>query len=265
MKKPIVYLDNSATTQVDTAVVEVMTEMMLHNYGNPSSLHFMGTAALNAVFQSRCQVAQVIGCETQDIIFTSGGTESNNLAIKGCCHKNKSKGKTIITTAIEHSSVLKSFESLQKEGFIVKIIYPNKETHRIEAHNLIDAVDEDTIFLSMMHVNNETGEILPVEKVIKEVKKKNPQVLIHCDCVQSFAKKKVNIYHFDADFISMSGHKIYASKGVGALYIKDKSSILPLVQGGSQEKGLRVGTEKIIESINIPANSKIKRFMIGWN
>ena len=242
-EKKIIYFDNSATTRVDDKVSDVVLNMMLENFGNPSSLHFKGTDALTSIYKARCQVAQVIGARTNDIYFTSGGTESNNMAIIGGAYANMDSGRTIVTTAIEHSSVLNAVNHLRHEGFNIKIVEPDKSSHCIRAQDVIDAVDDDTIIVSVMHINNETGEILPIRDIVRGVKEKNPKILVHCDCVQSFGKYPFRLHEAKVDMISASAHKLHGPKGIGAIYIRDKSRVRSLIYGGKQEKGLRPGTE----------------------
>lgn len=239
------YLDNSATTKVDQAVADVVCEMMLEEYGNPSSLHQKGFNAQQRLENARRQVAAVLGCREDCIYFTSGGTEGDNIAIFGAAHAKKRRGNRIITTAIEHPAVLEPMKVLEKEGFEIVTIKPDSEGH-IDEQAIVSAVDESTILVSMMAVNNELGTILPVGQAAKKIRKKNPQTLIHCDAVQGFGKLPWKIGpRFDVDFLSLSGHKIHAPKGVGALYIRRGVHIVPVLYGGGQEKGIRPGTENV--------------------
>jgi len=240
-----IYLDNCATTQVSKEICDKVIELMSINYGNPSSLHGMGSNALHELSQARFYLAQVLACNTDNVFFTSGGTESNNLAIIGGAHFNKKYGSKIITTEIEHSSVLKAFEALEVEGYITQYAKPNKNKHYYESKSIIDLVDENTILVSFMLVNNETGEILPAKKIIKGIRKKNPNTLIHMDCVQAFGKIDTHIFNFDVDFLSASSHKIHGPKGSGLLYVKDISRLNPRQFGGEQESRIRPGTENV--------------------
>jgi cysteine desulfurase len=238
-----IYLDNCATTQVDIEVVEKINEIMLNNYGNPSSLHFKGSDAYNALGTARCQVASVISAKTSDIIFTSSGTESNNIAIIGGTLSNEKIGKHIVTTTIEHSSVIQSINQLEKKGYSITRVAPNKNTHLIKAEDIINAVTDETAIVSFMHVNNETGEILPVKDIVTGIRAKNSNTLIHCDCVQSFGKHEFKLFNYKVDMLSASAHKLHGPKGIGMLYVRDISRIKPLIFGGMQEKGIKPGTE----------------------
>ena len=241
----MIYLDNSATTQVDGEVAKLALEMMTEHFGNPSSLHDFGMDAYQSVMNARYQLARMLGCPTDRVHFTSGGTESNNLAIRGSVMAGEHRRKHIVTTSIEHSSVLECCRALEREGFSVTYVMPDPVTHRILAEHILDAVREDTALISVMHVNNETGEILPVGEIAAEAKKKNPNVLIHTDAVQSFGKIPVKVHELKADLISASGHKLHAPKGIGMLYIREGCRIVPLVYGGAQEKRIHPGTESV--------------------
>lgn len=238
-----IYLDNSATTRVDELVAKKMMEMMIDDYGNPSSLHFKGTMAYNKIGTARCQVASVISANTEQIVFTSGGTESNNMAIFGAALANRHNGNHIVTTAIEHSSVLNAVRELERNGYQISIIKPNQKTHCMEAEEIVKAVTEHTILVSVMHVNNETGEILPIQQIVSGIRAKNPNALIHCDCVQSYGKYEFKLFRNKVDFVTASAHKLHGAKGVGALYIRDKKRLKPLSYGGKQENGFKTGTE----------------------
>lgn len=241
----MVYLDNSATTQVDGDVAKLALEMMTERFGNPSSLHHFGMDAYQSVMNARYQLARMLGCPTGCVHFTSGGTESNNLAIRGSVMASPHRGNHIVTTSIEHSSVLECLRALEKEGFSVTYVRPDPAAHRISAQSILEAVREDTVLISMMHVNNETGEILPVGEVAAEAKRRNPDILIHTDAVQSFGKIPVKIHELKVDFISASGHKLHAPKGIGMLYIREGCQVKPLVYGGAQEKRIHPGTESV--------------------
>lgn len=241
----MVYLDNSATTQVDREVAELAMRMMTESYGNPSSLHHFGMDAYQSIMNARYQIARMLGCPTNCVCFTSGGTESNNLAIRGSVMANRHAGNHIITTSIEHSSVLGCCEALEQEGFSVTYVAPDPVTHRIMASDILNAVREDTILISMMHVNNETGEILPVPEIASEVKRRDPKILIHTDAVQSFGKVPVKVHELKADLISASGHKLHAPKGIGMLYIKEGCQVKPFAYGGAQERRIHPGTESV--------------------
>ena len=238
------YLDNSATTKPDKAVADKIYEMLTVNFGNPSSFHKEGLNANLELRAAREKIANALSCESEEIYFTSGGTEANNLAILGAAEAGKRKGKRIVTTAIEHESVLQSVDELEKQGFEVIRLMPDKQG-RITEQQVSDAVNSDTILVSMMYVNNEVGSIMPVKSIKKAVKRANAPALIHIDCVQAFGKLEVKPSKLGADLVTVTAHKIHGPKGVGALYLKKGTRILPRVFGGEQEKKLRPGTEAI--------------------
>ena len=238
------YLDNSATTKPDKAVADKIYEMLTVNFGNPSSFHKEGLNANLELRAAREKIANALSCESEEIYFTSGGTEANNLAILGAAEAGKRKGKRIVTTAIEHESVLQSVDELEKQGFEVIRLMPDKQG-RITEQQVFDAVNSDTILVSMMYVNNEVGSIMPVKSIKKAVKRANAPALILIDCVQAFGKLEVKPSKLGADLVTVTAHKIHGPKGVGALYLKKGTRILPRVFGGEQEKKLRPGTEAI--------------------
>lgn len=238
------YLDNSATTKPDKAVADKIYEMLTVNFGNPSSFHKEGLNANLELRAAREKIANALSCESEEIYFTSGGTEANNLAILGAAEAGKRKGKRIVTTAIEHESVLQSVDELEKQGFEVIRLMPDKQG-RITEQQVFDAVNSDTILVSMMYVNNEVGSIMPVKSIKKAVKRATAPALIHIDCVQAFGKLEVKPSKLGADLVTVTAHKIHGPKGVGALYLKKGTRILPRVFGGEQEKKLRPGTEAI--------------------
>ena len=238
------YLDNIATTKPDKAVADKIYEMLTVNFGNPSSFHKEGLNANLELRAAREKIANALSCESEEIYFTSGGTEANNLAILGAAEAGKRKGKRIVTTAIEHESVLQSVDELEKQGFEVIRLMPDKQG-RITEQQVFDAVNSDTILVSMMYVNNEVGSIMPVKSIKKAVKRANAPALIHIDCVQAFGKLEVKPSKLGADLVTVTAHKIHGPKGVGALYLKKGTRILPRVFGGEQEKKLRPGTEAI--------------------
>ena len=238
------YLDNSATTKPDKAVADKIYEMLTVNFGNPSSFHKEGLNANLELRAAREKIANALSCESEEVYFTSGGTEANKLAILGAAEAGKRKGKRIVTTAIEHESVLQSVDELEKQGFEVVRLMPDKQG-RITEQQVFDAVNSDTILVSMMYVNNEVGSVMPVKSIKKAVKRANAPALIHIDCVQAFGKLEVKPSKLGADLVTVTAHKIHGPKGVGALYVKKGTRILPRVFGGEQEKKLRPGTEAI--------------------
>ena len=238
------YFDNSATTRCSDAVVALMQQVLLEDYGNPSSLHMKGVVAEKYIKTATEQIARTLKVSEKEIIFTSGGTESNNLALIGVALANQRAGKHIITTSIEHASVYNPLIFLEEQGFEVTYL-PVDETGRISLEALAEAVREDTILVSMMHVNNEIGTIEPVEEAAKLVREKNPGTLIHVDAIQSFGKLRIYPKRMGIDLLSVSGHKIHGPKGVGFLYVKDKTKIRPIIHGGGQQKNMRSGTENV--------------------
>ena len=242
----MVYLDNSATTKPCEECVNAVNKMMTECYGNPSSLHGLGIEAMKEVILSRQAVADSLGVSREEIIFTSGGTEANNLALFGAVKARRRLGKRIVTTAIEHESVLQSAQELEKQGFEVVYLQPDSKGN-ISEKQLFDAVNSDTILVSMMYVNNEVGTIMPVKALSRAVKKANAPALIHIDCVQAYGKININAKKLGADLITVTAHKIHGPKGVGALYVNKDAHLtdqnFARTFGGEQEKRLRPGTE----------------------
>lgn len=238
------YFDNSATTRCSDAAVALMQQVLLEDYGNPSSLHMKGVVAEKYIKTATEQIARILKVAEKEIIFTSGGTESNNLALIGVALANQRTGKHIITTSIEHASVYNPLIFLEEQGFEVTYL-PVDAQGRISMEALAEAVREDTILVSMMHVNNEIGTIEPIEEAAKLIHEKNPKTLIHVDAIQSFGKLRIYPKRMGIDLLSVSGHKIHGPKGVGFLYVKDKTKIKPIIHGGGQQKNMRSGTENV--------------------
>lgn len=236
------YLDNSATTKPCKEAVDAVMRMLTETYANPSSLHNPGIAAAKKIIEARQILADALSCDRDEIFFTSGATEANNLAVFGAAYANRRKGNKIVTTAIEHESVLQSIDELEKEGFEVVRLMPDSQGF-ISETELMQAIDDKTILVSVMYINNEVGSVMPVEKIKKAVKLKNAPALIHIDCVQAFGKVKISPKKLGADLISVTAHKIHGPKGCGALYIRKGVRILPRTFGGEQEKKIRPGTE----------------------
>lgn len=239
-----VYLDNSATTRVCEEAVEKMADAMLNHYGNPSSLHKMGIDAEQIVTDARENISLALHCKSSEILFTSGGTESNNLAVFGAANALKRRGNRIVTTSIEHPSVLNAMRELEKSGFEVIYLKPGIDG-AIKKEELNEAITPDTILVSMMLVNNETGAVQPVGEAKKAVVRAKSHALVHCDSVQGFCKIPLRPEKLGVDLLTMSSHKIHGPKGAGALYVRSGARILPIVFGGGQEKGMRSGTEAV--------------------
>lgn len=237
-----IYFDNSSTTNVCREAAEKVMEMMTEHYGNPSSLHAMGFRAEQELNAAREKIAARLFVRPEEIYFTSGGTESNNLALFGAAYARRRRGNRIVTTMIEHPSVLNTARQLEKEGFEVIYLKPDGEG-KITPQQVFDAVTPDTILVSMMCVNNEVGSILPLESVSAAITAAKAPALFHVDAVQAFGKLELKPEKIKADLVSISAHKIHGPKGVGALYLKKGVYIAPHVFGGGQEKDIRPGTE----------------------
>lgn len=239
-----IYLDNSATTYTDPRVIEEMLPYFGQVYGNASSQHFMGRQALKAVDEARAKIAKAIGAKPSEIYFTSGGTESDNWAIKGIAHARADKGKHIITSCIEHPAVMKTCESLQKQGFEITYLPVNNEGI-INLDDLQNAIKEDTILITVMTANNEMGAIQPFKEIGSIAKSKG--IVFHTDAVQAVGNVPIDVVKDNIDLLSMSGHKFYGPKGIGVLYKRNGLKIERFMDGGEQERNLRAST------INTPA------------
>ena len=238
------YLDNSATTSCSKAATDKMVALLMQDYGNPSSLHMKGVIAEKHIIEAKKTIAKTLKVEEKELIFTSGGTESNNLAIIGSALANKRAGMHVITTAIEHPSVLNPFAWLEENGF--EVTYLGVDGYgQIRLEELKAAIRPDTILVSIMQVNNEIGALQPIEEAGKIIKAANPKTLFHVDAIQSYGKMAIFPKKCDVDMLSVSGHKIHGPKGSGFLFVKDKTKIKPLIHGGGQQKGMRSGTENV--------------------
>ena len=246
------YLDNSATTRCTEGVAQVMTEVMCSAYGNPSSLHHKGVEAERYVREARETIAKTLKCAPKEIFFTSGGTESDNLAIRGAAYANARQGRHLITTSVEHPAVLNTMQYLEQQGYEVTYL-PVDEYGRVRLSELEAAIRPDTILVSMMHTNNEIGALEPIEAAGELIKRVNPNTLFHVDAVQGYGKSRIYVKRMKIDMLSVSAHKIHGPKGTGFLYVGDKVKIRPVVFGGGQERGLRSGTE------NVPAIAGMAR------
>lgn len=249
-----VYLDNSATTKVLDSVKDIVIKTMKEDFGNPSSLHIEGIHAEQYIKESKSIIAKLLKIEEKEIIFTSGGTESNNLAIVGTALANRREGKHIITSMIEHPSVSNTMKHLEGEGFSITYLPVDKDG-RVNPKELEEAICEDTILVSIMYVNNEIGSIQKIEELTAIAKKKNPKILFHVDAIQAFGKIKIYPKRQGIDLLSVSGHKFHGPKGIGFLYIDNRVKVSPLIFGGDQQRGLRSGTENVpgIAGIGIAA------------
>lgn len=240
----MIYLDNAATTKPCEEAVKAAVEAMTVNFGNPSSLHRAGLDAQLAMDKARKVIADSLGASPENILFTSGATESNNLALRGASAAYGKKRRKIVASAVEHASVDETLSDLESKGFEVVRISPRGDG-RFYPEDFLSACDEDTVLLTMMYVNNETGYILPVKEVFTAVKRRFKDIITHTDCVQAYMKLPIKASSLGADLISLSGHKIHGVKGAGALYIRKGVRLIPVVTGGKQEKGIRSGTESV--------------------
>ena len=236
------YLDNAATTQVSPAAAQAALEVMTHGFGNPSSRHQGGSAAAARLKEDRAAVADALGCLPGEVVFTSCGSESDNWAIHSAVIARRKRGSHIVTSAIEHAAVLEPIKALEGEGFSVTYLKPDKQG-AISPQAVEEAVRPDTILVSLMLVNNEVGTRLPVEAAARAIRQNNAPALLHCDAVQGFLKVPFTPQGLGVDLLSVSGHKVHAPKGIGALYIRKGLKLPPLMLGGGQENGLRPGTE----------------------
>lgn len=239
-----IYLDNSATTMVRPEVAKLMYEIMTKDYGNPSSMHIKGVQAERYLREAKEIFAGILKVSEKEIFFTSGGTEGDNMAIIGAALAGRRRGKHIITTVIEHPAVLESCAFLEKNGFEVTYL-PVNTAGQVEPDTLRASLRDDTILVSVMYVNNEIGAIEPVSELGRIIKEYNKDILFHVDAVQAFGKFRIHPYKENIDMLTMSSHKIHGPKGVGAIFIKDKTKIQPIALGGGQQKGMRSGTENV--------------------
>jgi len=237
-----IYMDHNATTPVHPAVLEAMLPYFTEFYGNASSVHTFGREARNGLEEARERIANLIGAQTSEIIFTSGGTESDNFAIEGAAYENTKKGKHIITSLIEHPAVLNTCKHLETHGFEVNYLTVDKYGV-IDLDELKDLIRDDTILLTIMHANNEVGTIQPMKEIGAIAKEKG--IILHTDAVQTTGKIPVNINELGIDLMSMSAHKLYGPKGIGALYMRKGTKVEPLIRGGHHERNRRGGTENV--------------------
>lgn len=239
-----VYLDNSATTRVFPEVAELMTRIMCEDYGNPSSLHMKGIQAEQYLRHAKEILARLLKVNEKEIFFTSGGTESDNMALMGCAFANHRRGKHLITTQIEHPAVLNTMRYLESIGYRVTYL-PVNAYGQILLEDLQRAMTQDTVLVSIMHTNNEVGSLQPIAEAGALIKRMNPYTLFHVDAVQGFGKARIHPKKMGIDLLSASGHKIHGPKGVGLLYIGEKVKIQPIIYGGGQQMNLRSGTDNV--------------------
>lgn len=239
-----VYLDNSSTTAVCETAVKYINRALTENYGNPSSLHIMGMQAEEELSLARSAVAGVLSCRDDEVFFVGSGTEANNTAVFGAAKSRRKRGNRIVTTAIEHPSVLEAMAQLEADGFEVIRLTPNSNG-KIDENALFDAINENTVLVSIMLVNNEVGSIQPVKAARQAILRAKAPALLHCDAVQGFGKMKISVAELGVDLLSASAHKIHGPKGIGFLYKKKGVHIPALIVGGGQESGLRSGTESV--------------------
>ena len=249
------YLDNSATTKAFDEVIEAVKSEMSEYYGNPSSMHIKGFEAEKKIKETTKIIASTLKCDESEIIYTSGGTEADNMALIGIARAYKRSGKHIITSSIEHAAILQSAEFLKEEGY--EITYLSTDSKGVvNLEELENAIREDTILVSVMGVNNEIGTVEPIEKISEIIKKKNPNTLFHVDAVQAYGKIKRIPKKMGIDLLSVSGHKIHGPKGIGFLYVSYKIKIKPIIFGGGQQKNMRSGTENVCGIMGLGAAVK---------
>ncbi|MFD1448448.1 cysteine desulfurase family protein [Oceanobacillus profundus] len=244
----MIYLDNSATTKPHPSVLESFQQVSSTYFANPSSIHQLGGTAEKLLLTAKKQAADIIGIGVDEVVFTSGGTEGNNTAVKGIALEHQGRGKHIITSSIEHPSIYETCQSLETLGFEVTYL-PVDENGVVSVTELEKAIRNDTILISIMHVNNETGSIQPIEK-IGEIAKNYPKLFFHVDAVQSIGKVPLKLKNSGIDICTFSGHKIHGLKGTGMLYINNRTKLFPLLHGGNQEYSIRSGTENLAGSIS---------------
>lgn len=240
----IIYFDNSATTKIYPEVLSEMNRIYSSFFGNPSSLHRLGGEAEKVLLESREIIAKTLKVSPNEIFFTSGGTESNNWAIKGAARANKRRGKHLITSGAEHPSVLECFNFLKSEGFSAEITKTD-QSGLLNRENFIEKITDNTTLTSFILVNNETGAIQKAEELIAAIRSINKNTVIHIDAVQAYGKIPLDLRKIDADIVSLSAHKIHGPKGCGALYIRENTRIIPILHGGGQENSYRSGTENV--------------------
>lgn len=238
------YFDNSATTKVLDSVRDIVVKTMTEDYANAAAKHIKGMAAENYIKEARSIIAKTLKVQDKEILFTSGGSESNNMALIGTAMANKRAGNHIISSNIEHASIYNTLGFLQDQGFEITYLPVDRQGH-ISLEELKEAIRPETILVSVMYVNNEVGAVEPIEEISKVIKQKNPKTLFHVDAIQAYGKYEIRPKRQGIDLMSVSGHKLHGPKGVGFLYIDEKVKIKPLIYGGGQQRGMRSGTENV--------------------
>jgi cysteine desulfurase len=244
MRDDAIYLDYAATTPLDPRVLEAMMPYLTEKFGNPNSIHAFGREARKAVDEAREKIAALLNCRPSELVFTSGGTESDNLALRGVAAAYRQKGNHIVTTAIEHHAVLHTCRALQDEGFEVTYL-PVDEHGLVAPEQVAEAITDRTILVSIMHANNEIGTIEPLADIVRAVKEKRPDVLVHTDAVQTVGHIPVDVEALGVDLLSFAAHKFYGPKGVGGLFVRRGVKLVPQLTGGGQERNRRSGTENV--------------------
>lgn len=257
-----IYLDYNASTPLAPEAVKVMTPLLENYYGNPSALHWAGKPTKDLLAKAREQVAQLISCSPNEIVFTSGGSEANNLALKGYYSKNQLKGKHIITSTIEHPAIMNPCRFLESLG--AEITYVGVDTYgQVSVAEIERAIRDDTVLISIMHSNNEVGTLQPIKQIGSLAKRHD--IAFHTDASQSLGKVPINVKELNVDMLTIAGHKMYAPKGIGALYIKNGIDLEPLIHGAGHEFGLRAGTESVLLSVSLGAASEVAERQLKVN
>jgi cysteine desulfurase len=255
-----VYLDHNATTPLDPAALEAMLPYLREAYGNPSSLHWFGQRARAAVEEARAEVAALVGADPPEIVFTAGGSESDNLALRGAAARVKDARRRVVTTSVEHHAVLNTAKALRDEGRAVAIV-PVDEQGRLDLDALRVALDEPVLVVSVMLANNETGVLQPVAEAARLAHERG--ALVHCDAVQAAGKTPLDVRALDVDLLTLSAHKLYGPKGTGCLYVRRGTALAPLVRGGAQERNRRAGTENVAGIVGFGAAARKARAAVG--
>lgn len=250
MEERRAYFDHAATTPPDPRVVEAMLPYLTTRWGNPSSIYYEAREARKGLGQARRTVAAILGAKPNDIVFTSGGTESDNLALRGVAYASRQRGRHLVTTAIEHHAVLHTMERLEQEGFRVTLLPVDREGF-VDLDALAEAVTEETTLVSVMYANNEVGTVEPIAEAARVVKRRNPHAAFHTDAVQAAGALPIEVDALGVDLLSIAAHKLYGPKGVGVLYVRPRTPFLPQTLGGSQERNRRAGTENVAGAVGL--------------